>query len=266
MAASNESRGDGMSAALTLTVLGTATPYPRPGLPCSGFLLRTPATTLWVEAGPGTMAELQRHVRLEDVDAIWISHLHPDHCSDLLSVYQWRFTAEPPLPLLPVYGPPGWAQRIEAFLPNGRPGLLSGVFDIHELRDHGTSVLGDLTLTSRSVPHSVPGFGLRAEQDGRVFAYSGDSGPCAALTDLARAADLFVCESGYATSAPGQAPFHCTPEDAGRTASAAGARQLLLTHLAAGLPPEAAAARAASAYSGRISLPGVGAQVAVGAT
>jgi ribonuclease BN (tRNA processing enzyme) len=101
---------------LSLSVLGTATPYPRPGQPCSGYLLRTPDTAVWIDVGSGTMAELQRHLPLNQIQAIWISHLHPDHYSDLLAVYNWLVNASPSRPPLPVFGPPGWMGRTASLI------------------------------------------------------------------------------------------------------------------------------------------------------
>ena len=70
---------------LSLTVLGCATPYPSADNPCSGYLVSNGDTRLWMDAGTGTLGPLQRHTRLEDLDAIWISHLHADHSADLLT-------------------------------------------------------------------------------------------------------------------------------------------------------------------------------------
>ena len=65
---------------MKLTILGTATPYPRPDNPCSGYLVQHGITSIWMDAGTGTLAELQRHIPLDRLDAIWISHAHADHC------------------------------------------------------------------------------------------------------------------------------------------------------------------------------------------
>jgi ribonuclease BN (tRNA processing enzyme) len=257
------SRGDTLPDGFWVTVLGTATPYPRPGQPCSGYLLRTATTNIWVDAGSGTMAELQRHIRLEELDAIWVSHLHADHCSDLLAVYQWLANAAEPLPPVAAFGPTGWAKRMEAFLPSVRPGMLDHFLEVHELEDQSAAVIKDLILTSRSVCHSIPTFGLRAESDGRVLAYSGDSGPCDSLTELADDADLFICESGTTQATPGPVAYHCTPEDAGRIASASGANRLLLTHLAPGLSSADAVHRAREAHGGSIALAEVGSSLLV---
>jgi ribonuclease BN (tRNA processing enzyme) len=72
---------------LRLTVLGSATPYASVDNPCSGYLVSSGGTRVWVDAGSGTLAQLQQHVRLDELDAIWISHLHADHSADLLTAY-----------------------------------------------------------------------------------------------------------------------------------------------------------------------------------
>src|SRR2546423_15589218 len=102
---------------LTLTVLGTGTPYPRPSQPCSGYLIAGPTTTIWADTGPGTFTELQRHLDLQQLDAIWISHMHPDHAGDLPAVANWLLNAPPSHTSLPIYGPAGWLERHTAFLP-----------------------------------------------------------------------------------------------------------------------------------------------------
>jgi ribonuclease BN (tRNA processing enzyme) len=248
---------------LTLTVLGTSSPFPLPAQPCSGYLLRTAEATVWVDAGSGTMAEIQRYVPLEEIDGIWISHLHPDHCSDLLAVYQWRNNAATPMAPLPVYGPPDWLRHIEGFLPSPRPGLLRSLFEVHDLDDDRAIIIGDLQVTSRLVTHSVPTFGLRADHASGSLAYSGDSGPCQALRQLAQDADLLLCESGTRQRPPGQPAYHCTPEEAGDIATAARAGQLVLTHLASGLSETDAVDRARTAYTGPITIAQSGSQIAL---
>ncbi|GAA3040674.1 MBL fold metallo-hydrolase [Actinokineospora globicatena] len=218
---------------MDLTVLGCATPYPRPGQPCSGYLVSESDTHLVLDCGSGTFAALQTHLAPGQVTALWISHLHPDHSADLLAWSNWALNTQN-APRIPVYGPPGWARRLDQMLTDDSA-LVDGIFEVHELRDHHTVAHGPLTLTARVVEHSVPGFGVRVESPTARLAYSGDTEPCPALVDLARDVDLFVCEAG--TASPSR--FHTTREQAVHTAIAAGAKQLLLTHLASALDPDA---------------------------
>ncbi|GGQ48674.1 MBL fold metallo-hydrolase [Streptomyces flaveolus] len=237
--------------AFSLTVLGTASPHPAPGRPCSGYLLRGDGAEVWVDAGAGTFAELQRHTDPARLSAIWISHLHADHTADLLSaLYAFAYGGMAPPAPVPVYAPQGCAERLAGFF--GRPDttFLDAFLDFRPLHDGHTARHGGLRLTARAVRHDVEAYGLRAECAGRVLAYSGDTRPCAALTGLARDADLLLCEADIDVHREGE-QVHLTPEDAGDTAREAGARRLLVTHVGPTLTPEAATARAAAAFGGR---------------
>lgn len=263
---------------MLLTVLGTATPYPRPGNACSGYLLQSgtggsdPAVaTIWVDAGTGTLAELQRHTALAEIDAIWISHRHADHAADLLvASYALRFAElRPPHPI-PLFGPEGLLERLAAFLGPNSLDELPRVFDFRPMSGFGEAAIGPLSLSWGPVQHGVPAFGLTVDEntdgtDARRFAYSGDSAPCLSLEEIAENADLLVIEAGYATSesAGTDAPAHHTPEDAGRTATTAGARHLVLTHLADTVTPAEARTRASTRYDGPISIAEPGSRILV---
>jgi ribonuclease BN (tRNA processing enzyme) len=234
---------------LELIVLGSATPYPRPGEPCSGYLVRGAGATVWLDAGPGTLAALQDHTALTDVDAVWISHLHADHVADLLpAVYALLFADLGPAKPMPLYGPPGIGKRIAGFLSNTGPAPIEQAFTVHELHDEHFAEVGGLTLATSAVEHGFPAFGVRVTDGDRVLAYSGDTGPCAALDRLAVGADLFLCEA----DGPEPSPVHLTPEEAARAAHGAG--QLVLTHLGPFLTPEDAAKRAAAVHGGPIDV------------
>ncbi|WP_371597409.1 MBL fold metallo-hydrolase [Streptomyces sp. NBC_00564] len=236
---------------LTLTVLGTASPHPGPDRPCSGYLLRGGDAEVWVDAGPGTFAELQRHTDPARLSAIWISHLHADHCADLLSaVYGLAYGGLTPAAPLPVYAPRDLGQRIAGFFGQSDSGFLSGIFDFRDLHGGHEARVGELRLRSRAVVHDTEAYGLRAECAGSVLAYSGDSGPCAQLAELAQGADLFLCEADIDRHREGER-VHLTPEDAAAVARAAGVRELLVTHVGPTLTPQDATARAARAFGGR---------------
>lgn len=234
---------------LSLTVLGTASPCPGPDRPCSGYLLRGGGAEIWVDAGPGTFAELQRHTDPTRLTAIWISHLHADHSADLLSAaYSYAFGGRTLPAPVPVYAPEDCAQRLAGFFGRSDTWFLGGVFDFRPLYDGHAVRHWNLRLATRAVAHDTEAYGLRAECQGSVVAYSGDSGPCDALADLALGADVFLCEADADRHREGEQQVHLTPEDAG--AYAKGARELLLTHLGPTLIPEAAVGRAAAVFGG----------------
>ncbi|MGW7346026.1 MBL fold metallo-hydrolase [Streptomyces sp. NPDC054854] len=251
---------------LRLTVLGSATPYPSVDNPCSGYLVSGGDARLWVDAGTGTLAQLQRHVRLDELDAIWISHLHADHSADLLTAYYGALHADIRLAApIPLYGPPGIADRLAHFLTNSSTrSPIESAFDIDELRDGHQVRVGGLTLTSRAVEHGCPAFALRVEAAGRSLVYSGDTAPCPGLTNLAEECDVLLCEADSSQVPTEGEPVHHTPEDAGDTAAGARARRLIVTHVGPFLTPQQSVARAATRFAGPIDYAAPGATFSVG--
>ncbi|MFE5482370.1 MBL fold metallo-hydrolase [Streptomyces sp. NPDC056527] len=247
--------------ALRITVLGSATPYPRPGNPCSGYLVEGGDVRVWVDAGSGSLGELQRYTGLGRIDAVWISHLHADHCSDLLTAYYALLYADIRLDApIPLYGPAGIADRLAAFLTNGpRRSPVEDAFAVEELYDGHEARIGGLGLFARAVEHGgMPAFALRIEdRDGRRIAYSGDCEPGPALTELARDCELFVCE------ADGEGAGHHSAEQAGRTAVDAGVGRLVVTHVGPGIEPEHAVAVAGRVFAGEVEYAAPGAVFAV---
>lgn len=249
---------------MDVTVLGTSSPYPRPDDPCSSVLVRTGSTSLWVDTGAGTLGSLLAHTRLEDLGAAWVTHTHADHFSDLAVTYYALLFADVERPPLPVYGPPGWAERLRAVLSHGEPSPVERAFDVHELSDGQRYMVGDLEVTAHAMQHDVPCFGLRASHGGRTVAYTGDTGRCAALLRLAADVDLLVSEAGYGIDTADAEAVHLTAAEAGAVAAEAGAKRLLLTHLA---DADVDACVAAATAAGHADVVGArpGASVAVGA-
>ncbi|GGU54293.1 MBL fold metallo-hydrolase [Lentzea flava] len=236
---------------LSLTVLGCATPYPSTDNPCSGYLVEHHDTRLWMDAGTGTLGPLQRYTRLEDVDAIWISHLHADHSADLLTAYYALLFADVKRDPIPLFGPPGIADRLAGFLTNGPTrSPVEDAFEITELHDGHQTTIGTLLLTTRAVHHGIPAFGVRVEADDVSLTYSGDTAPCQSLVELARDTDVLLCEAESAEKTPDM--VHHTPEDAGDTATSANAGRLIVTHVGRFLSPQEAVARASSRYQGHV--------------
>jgi ribonuclease BN (tRNA processing enzyme) len=253
-------------------VLGASGTYPTAGQACSGYLLQAAGLRVWVDAGAGTLANLMHHITPPELDAIWVSHLHADHASDLaLAGHALCFGHEPARSPIPVLGPPGLREYVHALLPAGVPGVPEQAFDLHEVHDGERFELDGLTLESVAVEHAMPAFGLRVTiapaSPGAgpvVFAYSGDTGPAASLTRLAADADLFLCEASWTAQPDGVPPIHLTAEQAGHCAAAAGARRLVLTHLRPDSDPAAAAEAAARTFGGPVEIATQGAELAFG--
>jgi ribonuclease BN (tRNA processing enzyme) len=238
---------------MRLTTLGVSSHYPHPGAPCTGMLLEHDGAAVWVDAGPGTFAELQRHIRPADVSAVWVSHGHADHAADLLpAFYAYRYGDAPVPRPVPVLAPADVPGRLAGFLGPRSPAELDRVFAFEPLVDGGMWAVGTLRLRWSAVLHDVEAFALRAEAGGASLVYTGDSAPCDALVELARGCDVLVSEAGTDARAPGETPVHLTPEEAGELAARAGAGRLILTHLALGLSAADAVRRASARFDGPV--------------
>ena len=239
---------------MQLTVLGCAGTFPGPDSPCSGYLVEHDGFRLVVDLGAGALGNLQRHCDVLDLDAIYITHLHADHCIDLVAYfYARRYHPTGVPPRLPVYGPPGTCERICNSFEEPPVGGLRDVYDFHE-QGPGTLQLGPFDVTVGIVEHPVECHGLRIEAGGRVLTYSGDSANSATLVDLAREADTFLCEASWPSSPEPPPGIHLTGREAGEHATKAGAKRLLLTHMMPFHDSQEILAEARETYDGALEL------------
>jgi len=246
-----------------LTVLGCAGTFPGPESPCSGYLVEQDGFRLVLDLGAGALGALQRHVDLLDVDAVYVSHLHADHCIDLVAYsYARRYHPDGVPPRLPVYGPRGTAERIcNAFEEPPADGLLD-VYDFREVPP-GRLEIGPFAVSTVRSNHPVECHSIRLEAGGRSLTYSGDTGVCPELVELARGTDLFLCESSW-THGPDNPPgIHLSGREAGEHAAAAGAGLLLLTHIVAWASPDDVVAEARAAFDGEVLRAACGATYSV---
>lgn len=234
--------------------------------PCSGYLVSSGDTRIWVDAGSGTLGPLQRHVRLDELDAIWISHLHADHSADLLTAYYAVLYADIRLAApIPLFGPPGIADRLAGFLTNtSTRSPVESAFAVTELHDGHQADIGSLRLTSRAVAHDIPAFAVRIEAAGRSLVYSGDTAPCPSLTQLAQGCDVLLCEAESAQVPTEGEQVHHTPEDTGDTAHSARAGRLIVTHVGRFLTSQQAVARASARFDGPVEYAVPGATFTIG--
>jgi ribonuclease BN (tRNA processing enzyme) len=205
---------------LSLTVLGSCGSYPGAGGACSGYLVQGEGTTLWIDAGSGTMANLQRHVSLEDVDGVVLSHEHPDHWSDIEG---FRVACAYVINRdgVPAFGPAGLTRLLYKDF--------KMVLDWHEVGDGDNVRVGALDVTFARTDHGPETLAMRIDGGGRSLGYSADTGPGWALAGLGAGIDLALCEATYTTKFEGVSK-HLSGRQAGLAAKAAGVKRLLLTH------------------------------------
>ncbi len=239
---------------MKVTVLGCSGTYPGPESPCSGYLVEQDDFRLVVDLGNGALGQLQRYCDLLAVDAVWISHLHADHCLDLVAYsYARRYHPDGAAPALPVHGPAGLAARVRAAFEQPPQDGLGDVYDFSTV-EPGTTTLGPFRVTVAAVAHPVQAYAVRLEAGGRSFVYSGDTARSDALVELARDCDLFLCEASW-TSEPEPPPgIHLTGREAGEHAARAGAGRLVLTHLMPFADAGLVFSEARETYAGPLSV------------
>lgn len=215
-----------------MTVLGSAGTYPHPGNPCSGYLVQSPTTAVWLDAGTGTFGPLQEHVALSDLDAIVVSHEHPDHCLELPVVRNAaRYVFE--IESIPVYGTAGTRELLEAVV----GGPLDPPFRWTDVTDGSSVQVGDISFDFSQTDHPVETLAVRAAANGRVFGYSSDTGTDWSFERLdphRTGFDLVVCEATLPGEQAGSYQ-HLTATEAGAMCAAAQARRLALTHMYEGV-------------------------------
>lgn len=237
---------------MRLTVLGGCGAWPQAGQACSGFLVEQDGFRLLLDLGYATLPRLLELVDASAVDAVYITHGHPDHCADLNPLLRARSLGPSPAAPLPAYAPP---DALDAVLALDRPGLLDDAVDVRTFTPGEALTIGPFDVRTAALPHWVPVAGVRLTADGHALVYTGDTGPSPDVVALAAGADLLIADSTYVDSVPEDSVgLLSSAIDAGRQAAEAGVRSLLLTHLWPGTDPYAARAAARSQYAGGIGV------------
>lgn len=247
---------------MRLTVLGCDGSWPGPGGVNSGYLVEEGDTRIWMDAGAGTMARIQQHVALEDIDAVFITHAHPDHFVDLYPLSIARHYGGLGAEGLAVYAPPGFFDKAMALLSAGTTEAWMESFDMRDLNPGDGDRIGPLAVSAVPMKHSGVSLGYRVENDrGRVLAYTGDAGPSEHVVELGRNANVLVSEATWQDGR--ELPFHMTARQAGEHAAKAGAAKLVLTHIEPILDKQISLAQAKEVFDGEVVLAEPGMQMEV---
>lgn len=236
-----------------LTVLGGAGSFPAPGQGCSGYLLEVDGYRVVVDPGYGTLPRLLELVPPDAIDAVLVSHGHPDHCSDLNPLLRARHLGgAAPAPPLPVHAP---HRALDAVLRLDRPGLLDPAVDVREFTPGQQWQVGPWHVTSALLPHWLPNAGFRLTAGSATVVYTGDCGPSPTAAHVADGADVLVADASYVDEVPAEdRAFLGSAHWAGRLAAEAGVGQLVLAHLLPGTDRRAARDAAERYYSGEVHV------------
>ena len=225
---------------MQLIVLGSGTSVFHPRRAAAGFWLETQAGSILLDCSadaPHRMAE--ENLAWRNLDAIWISHLHLDHCAGLapfLFGIKWAPGIGDRKKPLRIFGCEGIGKLLKAIDDSQNYKLFDQNFaiEIHEFgptgERHTFDLLTGLTAEILSTPHRAESLAIRlTDQSGATLVYTSDTGFSEAVADFARDADLLILECSFYCDKPTRK--HLELADAMRIAKLAEPKQLLLTHL-----------------------------------
>ena len=218
-----------------LTVVGCSPGWPNAGGAHSGYLVENSAGRALLDCGPGVLSRLRAVEGWPRIDAIVVTHFHLDHSGDL-APWLWGHRTGPArdLPTPTLWLPPGGHAELGRFAAR-----FDETFHAQEYAPGETFDVAGFRIRPIEVDHyTEPTFGLRVENGDSVLAYSADTGPTPALAELARNADLFLCEATLDERGERHPRGHLTAAEAAAAAAEAGARRLLLTHRPEELPTD----------------------------
>lgn len=214
---------------MRLTILGSSGKFATLERACAGYLLETDQGHLLIDIGSGAWQRLLGQIDHRDLNGVVLSHRHPDHTTDLFQLFHARqYSDTPSEEPIPLWAPAETLERVTGYAPD-----LDESFDIRPVAAGGAIEAIGTTIQFFEMAHPCETVGMRIQANGLVVAYSSDTGPDADLLGLASGADIFLCE---ATFQEADAPWegHMSAADAARAATAAQAKNLVLTHL----PPD----------------------------
>jgi ribonuclease BN (tRNA processing enzyme) len=231
-----------------LTVVGCTGSMPGPGSPASCYLVEHDGFRLVLDLGNGAFGVLQRLIDPASIDAFYLSHLHADHCLDIAPLVVWhRDSGRAPGRLVPLLAPVAAERRLALSYDADGDGL-TDVFDFVPV-GAGPLEIGPFSAELARTAHPAECYAIRLTAGGRSLVYTGDTGPCPEVVQLARGADVLLAEAAHPDGDPAQPPaLHLTGRQAGEHAAAAGGGRLILTHVPAWVDAEAQLAHARAAF------------------
>lgn len=212
---------------MKLTILGNNGPYPAAGGACSGYLLTEGNTNILIDCGNGVLANLQKFISFEQLNAIVLTHLHSDHVSDMM-VLKYAVQIKKKRGLfdrnLPVYAPAEPAEEYARL-------DVKDAFDLMPVTGDLVLDIGGIKATFAKMKHPSMDFAVSFQCKGKRFVFSGDTSWTEDIIAFARKSDLLMLDAGlFAREKTSEDVPHLTAEECGIIARDAAAGRLLLTH------------------------------------
>jgi ribonuclease BN (tRNA processing enzyme) len=211
---------------MKITTIGWWGAYPSASAATSGYLLESEGFSVLIDCGSGVLAQLQKYIKLQQLDAVVLSHYHSDHVADIGCLqYASRILMDLGKRKQPlkIYG-------------HAEDKNFDGLNYLQYSTGYAVDTqmnlqLGPLKFTFCRNIHPDPCFSMRIEKNDHAFVYISDTGYTDDLVKFAHTADLLLCESSLYDEYQGRIPGHMAAGETGQIAAAAGVQHLVLTHL-----------------------------------
>jgi ribonuclease BN (tRNA processing enzyme) len=250
---------------MDLIVAGAGPAYSaRPGAIGAAYLLVEGGHALLLDLGQGAYSAVAGAVEPSALDAVVVSHLHPDHFVDLVALRHYlRYEFTPPRRVRGI-GPLGLDRRLDDL--HAEPGFSAEALDVEVLTE-GTLTIGPLVVEARRVIHTDDSYALRVSVAARPEApglvYSGDCGRAEDLVPLVHVDDTLLAEASFGTGPVPVDDMHLDAHGAARAAARARAGRLLITHVLGTYDFAAVAAAARSGFAGPVRIVEPGDRIAI---
>ncbi|HYO41941.1 MAG TPA: MBL fold metallo-hydrolase [Candidatus Limnocylindrales bacterium] len=243
-----------MTEAMRLTVLGAGPAYTdREGASGACYLVAHGSTNLLLDLGQGSFPRIFPHLRPEALDAVVVSHLHPDHFIDLVPLRHYLRYELTPRRRVRVLGPSDLGRRLDAL--HAAPGFAAEALELETLGER-SHVVGGLVVEGRLVTHTDESYAIRVspKAGGPGLVYSGDCGRAEDIAPLVRPDDTILSEASFGAGPVPPGAIHLDAPAVGRLAASTGAARALLTHLQMGHDPAETVAACRAVYRGPVEM------------
>jgi ribonuclease BN (tRNA processing enzyme) len=243
---------------MILTVLGAGPAYTdRPDSSGAAYLVQAAGTTILLDLGQGSFPRLAAAIEPSRLDAVVVSHLHPDHFIDLVPLRHYLAYQFRPPRHVRVIAPAGLAERIDAL--HARPGFTSETLDVESFdaeRASDRRTIGNVALEARRVAHTGDSHAVRlaVDQEAPGLVYSGDCGRADDLAPLIRAGDTLLVEVSFGVGPVPPDSLHLAAPAIADLVRATRPGRVLLTHLQMGFDGGAAVEIVQAATTSRVTL------------
>ncbi|MBS4188793.1 MBL fold metallo-hydrolase [Bacillus sp. FJAT-49705] len=235
---------------MKLTVIGCWGGFPKPDEASSGYLLEHNGYRLLIDFGSGVLSKMQKILQPEEIDAVIVSHYHPDHIADIGVLQHARLIQGilgKEIESLPIYG---HSQDEIEFSKLSYKNITKGM----AYQPDQTLTIGPFEVQFLQTDHPVPCYAMRIEAEGKSIVYTSDTSYKEEFIPFSEGTDLLVCECNFYGNQNGKSVGHMTSFDAGKLANKAKVKHMLLTHLPHFGSIEQLKEEASQVYNGPISI------------